>query len=428
MGLPGESGVMRSEGSLKSRSYLPLVATSIGHFTNDGTLFLVPVIIDLVASLYGTGTLVVTTSLVLFYLSTAISANLLGPIIDRRRLQAVTMVFGIIILSSGLIMYSVAVRGVMVPVFMILSSVTAGVGASFYHPTGSSILQSYYRGGKLGRYLGINGSAGSLGRAIYPSLLFLVGVLLVSNSSSIIFFGLLGIFLSVFMFLGIRKYEDGDGSISSDPGKVLGKSSETGTGRSPTVGRGVILLAVVSLFRTMTFFGIVSWIPEYLTFSRGVGTSILLGYTMTLMFSGGIVGQLVIGRFVENHDKRSALVATTLISAGLMFLYLISSSWLSLVMLGLFGFFNFSAFPIFMSMISDYVPRGSTTSSNALVWNLGGTGGQAIGPLVVALLIGGEYNGLSFAFEVLLLLAVLSVVIVLVLPKPPRTSRAQIFG
>lgn len=425
-----ETGDMNPEKSPPGLSIYPLIATSIGHFTNDGTLFLVPVVIDLAASLYGTGTLIVTASLVLFYLSTAISANLLGPTIDRKHFQAGGMVLGIVILSSGLIMYSLSVRGTMVPTFLVLSSIVAGVGASFYHPTGSSILQSYYGGGRLGRYLGINGSAGSLGRAIYPSLLFLVGAFLVSNSSSIIFFGMFGLLLSVLMFIGIRDYAKEDRAKTSHAGQASVHAGSKGSGKPArtSLRGGVSLLAVISLFRTMAFFGIVAWIPEYLTFSRGIGTSLLLGYTMTLMFSGGIAGQLVVGRLVESHDKRSVLVATTLMSAALMFLYLLTSGWLSLLMLGLFGFFNFSGFPIFMSMVSDYVPRGSTTSSNALVWNLGGTGGQTIGPLVVAFLIGGNYAGLSFAFEILLVLGALSVLLALILPRPVRESRASLFG
>ena len=63
----------------------------------------------------------------------------------------------------------------------------------------TSILQSYYKGNRLGRYLGINGSAGSLGRALYPSLLILVSILLLSDISSAVFFGVVGTILDIFM-------------------------------------------------------------------------------------------------------------------------------------------------------------------------------------------------------------------------------------
>lgn len=403
----------------------PLIATSIGHFTNDGTIFLVPVVIDLIAAAHDTGPTMITVALVLFYLSAAVSANIFGPTIDRKNYHVLGMIGGIAVLSIGLALFSLAIDRYYVSTFLVLSSVITGIGASFYHPTGTSILQSYYRGGRLGRYLGINGSAGSLGRAIYPFLLLLLGLFISSNGTSVVIFGLFGLALSFVMLFLIRGYRSEQPSLATT--KAQNKEKATG-GKKGLVTAGIIVLAVISLIRTVAFFGIVSWIPEYLTFERGVGVSLSLGTILTLMFMGGIPGQLFFGRLVEKYNKRMILVITTLASAVFMFLYIYTTGLFSLAMLIFFGFFNFSGFPIFMSMIADYVPRGSTTSSNALVWNVGGTGGQAIGPLVVGFIIEGRYSSLSFSFEILLLLGILSALIVLALPRPPKMSKVQLFG
>ena len=69
-----------------------------------------------------------------------------------------------------------------------------------------------------------------------------------------------------------------------------------------------------------------------------------------------------------------------------------------------------------------------TTASNALVWNLGGTGGQAIGPLVAGVLIGSTYANISLIFEILLVFAVISAIIAMTLPKPSRVSKVSLFG
>lgn len=413
------------------RKKFPLLATSIGHFLNDGMFFLVPVIVDLIAASHDINATLITASLVLFYVSTAISANIFGRFIDRRHLQAWGMITGIVILSLGMILFSIALDHVMVPFTVVISSIVTGIGASFYHPTGTAILQSYYRGKKLGRYLGINGSAGSLGRAIYPSLLLIVGILFVSSSSSAIFFGALGLVLSLVMFIFISDYVKNEREERTKGEVTEIRSKKEDKGSSPqihAINGGIILLTIISLIRNISFFSVVAWIPEYLSFVRGYGASLSLGTTMTLMFSGGIVGQLVIGVLVENHDKRRILITTTVFSVALMIAYLFTSGVASLVALATFGFFNFSGFPIFMSMISDYVPRGSTTISNALVWNLGGTTGQAVGPLIIGFIIAGTYSRLQTAFEIMLALGLLTVLMALALPKPAKEGKAPLFA
>ena len=314
-----------------SKGRQALLFTSMGHFTNDGTVFLVPLIIDLIAVAGHAGPLLITAALTIFYASMAISANLLSPLIDRRRWHAKGMVFGLLSLSGGLILFSVAVQGYLVPLFLLVSAVITGFGASFYHPTGSSILQSQYKGPKLGWYLGINGSAGSIGRAIYPALLLAVGLLFTSNSYSVAFFGVLGLVLSLLIFYGLKGYESDGGEGKKT--KTIEPTSEDGGKKRSVATSAIVVLAVISLMRSIAFSGIIAWIPEYLSFGRGIGGGVSLGTTLTLMFSGGIVGQLFFGKLVERYDKRMSLMVSTIFSALSMFLYIITSGVISLSML-----------------------------------------------------------------------------------------------
>ena len=309
----------------------PLIVTSLGHFTNDGTVFLIPIIIDLIATIYGTSALLITVSLTLFYFSTAVAANIAGPTIDRHGAPAKGMLIGIFVLSSGLLLFSVAFDNFMIPVVLIAASVITGAGASFYHPAGSAILQSYYKGDRLGRYLGINGSFGSLGRALYPTLIVLVALAFSSHMISVIFFGTVGIVFSLLIYQGIRDFGVGEvnrkaaGSPekNDNPGNVesAGKSAMTGS---------ILFLTVISLIRNLAFTGIMAWIPEFISFVRGVGSGPELETTMTIMFVGGIIGQLVFGKLVETYDKRLILTVSTISSAILLFLYIDLSGILSL--------------------------------------------------------------------------------------------------
>ncbi|MGC8645047.1 MAG: MFS transporter [Thermoplasmata archaeon] len=392
--------------------------TSLGHFINDGTMFLVPVVLDLMAVLRHTAPMVITASLTLFYLTMALSAVLLGGYIDRKGLQSSGMALGILVMSIGLLMFIAALDSSLSVALIIVSSALSGFGASFYHPTGTSMLQSHYRGDKLGRYLGINGSFGSIGRAIYPYILLLFIGVFSSEVAGIGILGSVGVVAAASMAIGLRGY-----SASQPVRRDLREK------RNGILSFSIVLLTVISLVRALAFYGIISWIPEYLSFDRGLHASVSLGTMMSLMYVGGILGQLIFGRLVEIYDKRRVLAATTILAAVLMYLYIITAGPVSYTFLGLFGLVNFSGFPIFMSMISDYVPRdSSTTTSNALVWNLGGSGGQALGPLVVGLSIAGSYANLPLVFEILLVVALASSVLTFVLPKPSVSKKVPLFG
>ena len=383
--------------------------------------------LDLVAFAYGVSITLIALALFLFWLSTSISAILLGPLIDRKRLHVGGMALGILVLSLGLLLSSVALAGFSVAFFLITSSVVAGFGSSFYHPTGAYILQTHYTGGHTGRYLGVNGSAGSLGRAAYPTLLLLVGAALASNVLSVQVFGILGVVLATVVFFGVRGYDAGrEGEFDADPKAVAPAKGDHAIGSALTPG--LALLTSISFVRSLAFYGIVSFIPEYITFVRGAGAGLSLGALTTLMFSGGIFGQLFFGRLVEDHDRRLILTTSTILSALLLYAYLETSGTASLVALALFGFTNFAGFPIFMSMVSDYAPKKTSTTGNAVVWNLGNTGGRAAGPLVIGAIAAEGYSHLPFAFEVSLIAALVAALVTLRLPKPAATSKATLVG
>ena len=99
-----------------------------------------------------------------------------------------------------------------------------------------------------------------------------------------------------------------------------------------------------------------------------------------------------------------------------------------MVALLFFGFFTFAGFPLLLSLVSDYVPKGSSSTGNALVWGLGSTGGQAMGPLVVGLLTLGSYSNLTTAFAVMAVVAALTVLGMPLLAKSENRAKMPLFG
>ncbi len=108
------------------------------------------------------------------------------------------------------------------------------------------------------------------------------------------------------------------------------------------------------------------------------------------MYAGGIAGQPTFGLLADRFDKRLVLALDSLGSAAGIFLFLSTTGHGAGVLLALvvFGLFTFSGFPLLLSLVAGYVPKGSSTTGNALVWGIGSTGGQAVGSLAVSLLMG----------------------------------------
>ncbi len=430
-------------------------------------VFFIPVVVAILAKSYGASEVLVTAILTIFYVASAGFGLAAGRIADSLGRKGLLIAFGILVLSVGLLGFYLSLivaRGAVSDFFALAGALVAGIGSSFYHPVGGSVVQLAFDDKSRGAALGINGAFGSLGRALYPSLFFIVTALAISQTSTIAIFSLIGIVSSLLVGYGLahlpgkaidtKKIESGlppDDSGSSDapvtvPSSVgalqrqemirSSQSSRTSDSSTPAnaatvktlLTKSVIALTVIAFFRSMAFIGIVSWIPIYLTTQKHMGVSSHLGYTVTIMYAGGIIGQPLFGLLVDRFDKRLVLSANSLLSAVSIFAYINLSGAEALVSLIFFGFFTFSGFPLLLSLVSDYVPKGSSSTGNALVWGLGSTGGQALGPLVVGLLTFGSYANLSAVFGVMAVVVVLTVLGTPLMTKTEKHGKMPLFG
>ena len=198
---------------------------------------------------------------------------------------------------------------------------------------------------------------------------------------------------------------------------------------SDTLTRGIVTLTVVAFLRSSATQGISAWIPTYLATQKGLGVSADLGIAVTTMYAAAIIGQPTFGLLVDRFDKRAVLATSSIGGAASILGYLafgtglVGTAWLFS-----FGFFVFSGFPLLLSMVGDYVPRGESSLANALVWGFGSTAGGAIGPLVTGALIGGDYARLGTAFTVLAGAAIVSGVATVMVPPARRRSKMRAFA
>lgn len=397
-----------------------LTLTSVGHFVNDGTLFFFPLLVDIFATNKNFVPLDLSAMFAVFYVTAAITTVIMGRLADKNGKPGEMMTVGISIISAGL--FSFYYTMVYPPeseilYFALFSSFVTGFGSSFYHPLGAAVIQNTFSENTRGKALGINGSMGSLGRAIYPILFFAIAALITQNGS-ILLFSTVGFLSSFAIYTGLRKERIH---------RAMPEKKNSAQSFREVLSKGIIFLTLVTFVRNFATQGVVAWLPTYLTNVRGLGINASLGSVLTMIYSAAIVGQPIFGILTDRFDKRFILAFSTFGTGISLLGYLLTSGFLSLLFLPLFGFFTFSGFPMLLSLVSEYAPRGVSSLGNAMVWG-GSSGGMAVGPALLGALIFSNYSRLNFTFEVMIVVIVIASVATAFLPKPPRKAKMSLFG
>ena len=378
-------------------------------------VFYVSLAADFLASARGQPPLVPTALFVLFNAASAVLSLLVGGWADRKGRPGLLISLGVALLSAGLLGFYLALvyaSGLALLAAVAFAALLAGFGSAFYHPLSGTILQASFEDASRGRALGTNGSVGSVGRALYPSLFYLVP-LIVTIYDPFAVFAAVGFIVSAVLWSGLHGWRS--------PSPPLPAKAPPANGGRRTVReaatRGAVFLTIVVFVRSMATQGIVSFLPIYITQLKGVGLGSLLGGTVTTMYVPAIFGQPVFGWLVDHYDRRVVLGLSS-VGSGLSILgYVFAAGLGAVVFLALFGLFTFSGFPLFLSLAADYVPRGSSSVGNALVWGGGASGGSVAGPLLVGAIIASNYGLLGLAFEVLAGVAFVSAVSTALLPR-----------
>ncbi len=404
-----------------TRPRLVLALSSIGHFVNDGTTFFVPVLAALLGPLRGFSPVEVTVLFGVYYVTASVLGLFIGWWSDRNGRTTQLMAFGIFLLGVGLAGFYVVLSGLAgsaaFPVALLAGGIT-GFATSFYHPLGASLLQRAFRAESRGTALGINGAFGSVGRASYP-LLFFVATLAFTTVHSILLFVAVG-FASAFLILALVRPGHGV-EPERDRSRPPPRANEATTG-------GIVRLTGVAFVRSVATLGVAVWIPTYLTSVRNVPASGSLGLAVAVMYIGGILGQPIFGVAADRVDRR-LLIGTSSAGAALStFAYLATTGLASYALLFSIGFFTFSAFPLLMTLSAEYVPSGSSTLANALVFGLGSGGGGVVGPLVVGAFAAGGYGGLVSGLEAMAAVGLVAALLVLLLPRGGTGSPRSLFG
>jgi FSR family fosmidomycin resistance protein-like MFS transporter len=382
-----------------------LVAAALAHFLNDGNSVLFTILIIYYRSL-GLSLSYLGAAAALYNLISGLVSERVGYWADRTARRGYMMGGGILLLGIAGIVFALSFLYVGYAGALLLPAVALlGLGLSFYHPIGGSIIANAMNGVNAARHMGINGSFGSLGRSLFPILVVLLLGLL-GQFGGLLSLGLITLLLAIIIITASREF---DRRMVTERSRMSHQAPPLRPFR-----RFIFLLTLVFLLNAVFSSGITTFIPAYL--NQVSGSTRIAGLVTTLIYVTPIVGQVVLGFLTDRVGGRKVLYLTTASSAAVIATFLITGSFaIQVLLLSLFSFFVFSGFPVVLGYASQVVPRQYVGRLNGIVWGLGSTVGGAVGASLAGFLVDGY--GFSTAFTVSLLFGVLSVALLPLVPS-----------
>jgi MFS transporter, FSR family, fosmidomycin resistance protein len=370
---------------LKSDSSKSLLGTSIGHFLNDGANNLFPVVYPVLLASYHVSLQFIGILAALYSLSSVVASPFIGRRSDYNRSYIRLIPLGLTISAFGIIGFALSIEffpGNSLYFGLVLFTLLAGFGSSFYHPIAAAILNETWSLEKRGRAMGINGAMGGAGTLVFPiitvALIVLYGVY--SLSLITVAFVLLAIFIYSVM---ARMTGTPDNRIAKD----------NGSDREPSIRvpmrlvlSSVLALTLAGFFRSMMTQAVVNFLPTYLTTVskipyQYVGT-VQIGYSLFT-----IVGQPLFGSLSDRFGRLNMIGVTSLGCVLSVLLLSLSSTnfWLTETSLALLGMFSYTGFPLFLGLTGLIAPKGGVTLANSIVWGFGMIGGGVVGPVLAGI-------------------------------------------
>ena len=416
-----------------------LILTSLTHFVNDGVSMVPLSIFPLLLTMFGLAAPELGVVAAMWSITSVIGSPIVGHLSDRLKRNSALIVIGLVLMAAGVAGtgWAVATGNVrswlpldLYPALVLFAAI-GGLGSSVCHPVGGTILSQTYPSSRTGIALGLNGAVGSLGRALYPTVVVVL-VTVLNLPYGVIALGLLGLIpaalIGLFPIGGARR---GLNNPANKRTPVSEEKKTTGLGDSaqrPSMGRSakinVLVLTTMAVIRGTFGQGVQSFLSVFIVQVQQYSFSFGVGVIMMIAIILGVPGQVIFGRFSDVHRISSLAVNTAGQSLSIIFyLFTLSNPLVAVTCLALFGFFTYSSYTVFISAVTHAVPTDFLSLSSGIVWGVGILGGNTIGPVLVGLIVGDNLSLLPPIFLVLAVISGLSTSLVSLLPRQPRPAK-----
>ena len=380
-----------------------LTFTSLGHFSNDFSSLLFPVLITYFLTIPGISILFLGVMAFMYNILSGLLGVPVSRIADRSEAEGKLMAIGILIIGASAVFFASAFFYQHLAYLLIFAgTIVFGLGRAFYHPIGASILQREYGPEKSPEVMGVNGSFGSIGRAIMPTVLIAaVGFAGLFNGMLLVayFYFACGIII----FLGLRHMR----SVARNAAKR--KEGKRMAGKKTDFRRYYAFLAAfvgIVFVRSMFIEGVMTFTPEYVI---GLfGSEVLMGVLLTVGFFAAIFGQIFFGVVTSRKGGLFGFSASAVLALVAFVLFMLSGKLfiMDVISYAIFVFGAFNGFPVLLGYVGQVIPAEYSTRANSLVWNIGNTIGGSAGIGVFTVLL--YYVSIGTGMWVMVALAFIS--------------------
>lgn len=396
-----------------------LIFTSLGHFANDGNFLLFPTLIAYYKVIPHVSIAFLGVMAIIYNLLSGLLGPSIGKLADRIDRDGALIFLGILLEAISAIFFGLAfVFTAYVNYIILVAAVILGIGQAFYHPIGASILAFTYGKKDSSTAMGINGSFGSLGRALIPSVLVYAIVFFGK------FYGLVAVAayttIAAVIILGGLSFFKRSKYIKIDTKKHAKNTEESKASESEykKYGKFLYILTAIVFIRSFFLMGTVTFTPDY--FDNIFHSKVIMGDLLTISFLGAVVGQPYFGRVVKDHGGKFTIAVTTIASTVFFGLMLLTDNvYLVTVIYLLYATFAFTSFPVLLGYVAQTIPQKFSTRSNALVWSFGNIVGGAIGIAIVTILLY-VHVALYTSLVVMLIFSVISIIMLPLLPSKKK--------
>jgi FSR family fosmidomycin resistance protein-like MFS transporter len=293
-------------------------------------------------------------------LASALSGSLIQPVFglwSDRRGAVWLLPAGVLIGGLGIALAAASPSYWLVVLFVIMS----GLGTAAYHPEGSKFA-AYVSGRRRASGMSLFSIGGNLG----------YGLGAVATTPIMIALGLKGGLLLVVPALAVAVliFVATPYLLAFVPDR---ESREAGAGQ--TQPRALVLLLGVVAFRSLAWFGLVTFVPLWevsLGHSKSYGN-----HTLSLMLLVGGIGTLAAGPLADRIGLRTVLLGTNAVSGPLILVFVLVGGIPGAIALAGVGAAVIGSFGITMVMSQEYLPRQIGLASGLSIGFSIGLGGVA---------------------------------------------------
>ena len=404
--------------TLKRDSTKSLLGTSIGHFLNDGANNLFPAVYPVLLKSYNVSLEFIGILAALYSLSSLVASPFIGRRSDYNESYLRLIPLGLIVVAFGILGFALSVAffpGNLLYFGLVLFTLVAGFGSSFYHPIAAAILNETWSFENRGRAMGINGSMGGVGTLVFP--IITVGLIVLYGVKSLTLVGIAFILLAIAIYSIMKTIAAPERTKIADAERKVGVPLRI-------VLSSILALTLAGFFRSLMTQGVLNFLPTYLNTVSKIPYQYVGSVQVAYAFFA-IVGQPLFGSLSDRFGRKSMIGVTLVGCVGSVFLLSMSSTnfWLTEFSLGLFGLFSYTGFPLFLGLTGLIAPKGGITLANSIVWGFGMIGGGTLGPVLVGILSEPTFLGsLNQAFLLLSGVGAISLAFLPFIPNPAKTK------